>query len=68
MHKSRAFRRISNKNVRELTGMSASAVTRLLNQVRAMFHKIARAPVLLTEFCEYTKYDIDKVCAFFNWD
>jgi hypothetical protein len=68
MHKSRQFRRISNKNVRELTGLSASAVTRLLNQVRAMFNKISRAPVFLTEFCAFTKFDIDEVCAFFNWD
>ena len=68
MHRSREFRKISNQNVRDLMNISASSATRLLNLIRTHFGKVAGTPVFLLEFCEYTKFNVDKVCAFFNWD
>jgi hypothetical protein len=68
MSNSRDFRRITNKHVQTLMGIEQRQATRILTSVRSSFKKEAGSPVYLPEFCTYTKLDIDKVCAFFNWD
>jgi hypothetical protein len=42
--------------------------TAFLQETRDYFHKPAGSLVYLPEFCTKMNLDIDKVCAFFNWD
>lgn len=68
MASSREFRKIDSKHVQSLMKVSPRQATRILEQVRNRFDKPAGDPVFLPELCTFAKFDIDKVCAYFNWD